>query len=362
MNIFGNFIPERFLEKFPKDHLIIKAAKGQADVPDNIRNAMFQFCRPKDNKRIQIDALAFCASLCARTKTMIKYFGEEKMEKFFLNQLSAGKENYDESKLLQALSEVECICYALCTLPGDKIAVYEPITNGKKNPEARIISTNEMAYSYDIEVKTPRFPERKDYIENKKKFFRVNIPINKNDLEKLREIVEGKGYIFMLPSIGKLKDYINSAGEKFLFSQATNQSNILFINWTFDDIYESNLMQPIACLCNEKTGLLKTTKFHADFGIDINALKKISAIVIYKDIVDSFVSLNMLDAIHSGNCKLILNDKFCENFDRNKILAELNIPEANLKQDGALFQMFGNYNLDEEEEITEIVTKIIEKQ
>lgn len=115
-------------------------------------------------------------------------------------------------------------------------------------------------------------------------------------------------------------------------------------------------------MCNEKTGLLKATKIHADFGIDVNALKKISAIVIYKDIVDSFVSLNMLDAIHSGNCKLILNDKFCENFDRNKILDELNISEANLKQDGALFQMFGNYNLDKEEEITEIVTEIIEKQ
>ena len=368
MNIFEEFVPERFFEKFPENHLLVKASKGEADIPDNIRNAVIQYCMPKGNKRVEIDALSFWTCFCARIKNMIDYFGEEEMEEFFSSQLSAGKENYDENTLLQALSEVECISYALCILQDCKTAIYEPKTNGNKNPEARIVSKDKNAHCYDIEVKTPKFDTRKDYIKNKEKFFRVNIPIAKTDLVVLREYVEKRGYKFILPSLLKIKDYINSAGEKFIYPATPEQCNILFVNWTFDDIYESNLMQPIACLCNEKTGLLKTNKFHESLKINSNALKKISAIVIYKDTVDSFVGLNLATAIQTGNCKIIINDVFCEHVDRKRILEKMQIPEAVVEKDGANFQIFGNFNFtirehcDEAEEIASIVNEILDRQ
>lgn len=363
MDILGKVLSDRFLSEFSEEHFLIKALNGNAEVPDNIRDAMFHYCLPMGNKRVRIDDIGFCTSFAIRTANMVNYFGERNIKKFFSSQLSAGKQKYSEWALLQALSEIACINYALCMLPGEKTAEYEPKTNGKKNPEVRIISESPSSYRYDIEVKTASFPERKEYVENRQKFLRVNIPIDKNDLDELKESVEAKGYIFLYPSIGKLKDYIRSAGEKFVLPETSEQCNVLFINWTFDDICEAKLMEPVACLCNEKTGLLKTDKYHASLGIE-EALKRISAIVVYRDTVDSFTGMNLLTAVNSGNCKIIINDKFCKKVDRIKILNELRIPEANVIRDGALFEIFGNiYEPNNNaSQICEDVMKIWEKQ
>lgn len=121
---------------------------------------------------------------------------------------------------------------------NSKSGEYEPHTNGKKNPEARFLCKNEVVI--DVEVKTPGF---KDFAGNK------NIVLPTVLLDE-----EGRG-IFLnyckthnlngaMPRVMKIKDYLNSAAEKFEEVDHINHMNLLFINWSLSEFDESGYQEP----------------------------------------------------------------------------------------------------------------------
>ena len=337
------FAQEGYFDDFSEDHFIKRILREDGDLPDKFQTEIFQICKRDNSNRVKIDAISFYASFSARLSNMLNLFDENDIKKFVEAQLSAGKDKYNEDTFFQAISEITCINYVANIVPesNDIYVEYEPTTNGKKNPEARIISgeKNLDKFRYDIEVKTPVF--KGIQLDSNKKYLKVNIPLS----DKNRDIVQGMAdqydYNVIWPNFYKIKDFINSAGSKFIEPTSVEDINILFINWTFINPKESKIMEPCALLMNEKNGLLRNNKYHNIVGIDEDMLKKISAIVIYCDNYDSFMGQNLLNAIHSGLCKIIYNNQFCQFVDKSKISNELRIQEV-CEEDIKAFEEWGN--------------------
>lgn len=89
--------------------------------------------------------------------------------------------------------------------------------------------------------------------------------------------------------MNKLKDYINSAGKKFEVPKSKKHINLLFINWTYTDVYSRGYLEPYSLLYNNLNGLLKNKETAISIGITEEALRKISAIIVYQDSFDSLI-------------------------------------------------------------------------
>ena len=88
---------------------------------------------------------------------------------------------------------------------------YEPKTNGKKNPEARFVCRNDV--TVDVEVKTGGFEDIVQ-IDN------TAIPtvlLNDDGRNEFVKYCCEHGIRPYMPRVNKLKDFINSAADKFEF-------------------------------------------------------------------------------------------------------------------------------------------------
>ena len=278
-------------------------------------------------------------------------FEDKDINNFLKGQLAAGKEEYDQDTFFQALSEVQCINYVANMVPDcEKIECeYEPKNNGSSNPEARIkFGETEMSNSvYDIEVKTAKFEEVP--IEEGKRYIKLNIPLLNNGYNHLKEMAKLCNYHVISPNYLKVKDYIISADKKFIEPSDENHVNILFINWSFISPTASGIMEPCSLLYDENVGLLKSEILHDICKINKDYLKKISAIVVYCDNYDSFISVNLLNSVSLGLCKVMINDKFCKHVNKEKILKDLRIQEAS-SVDGKICEFWGNLSSNKEED------------
>ena len=107
----------------------------------------------------------FCMNLSGRLACLESLFGSDHMERFIKDQLSAGKQNYNEDTFFEAVSEVS-VLYFYTFRSRWKQALYEPpIGKSKlsKNPEARFIGElslngDAQKITINIEVKCPKFP------------------------------------------------------------------------------------------------------------------------------------------------------------------------------------------------------------
>ena len=220
----------------------------------------------------------FIINFASKFEALCNYFGEVEMEKFMKNQFSAGKKHYDDNLFWQALSEIHMLCYFNGLGPAFvREAKYEPhLGKGKSNPEARLIYENDMIL--DIEVKTPCFPTR----EIHKEYLLPSVLLNSEGRDKLSNYCEANNIVCTFPRVKKIKDYINSAGKKFVVPKAKNHVNLLAINWTYSNFGDSGLFEPLMLFCNPINGLFVNKDIALGLEIENEALRKISAILLYQ--------------------------------------------------------------------------------
>ena len=130
----------------------------------------------------------------------------------------------------------------------DKV-IYEPKTNGNKNPEMRFVLDETFI---DIEVKTPNFADV-DFVYSN--YTITTTLLDGDGRAQIKKLENKYGIKTTLPRIKKIVDYLNSAAAKFV-ETSDKQINILFINWTYTDAAVGGIVEPASLLSNKNNGIL----------------------------------------------------------------------------------------------------------
>lgn len=283
-NILSEINQKGLFDNYSSEHFLIKALHGKVDYfykyKDLIKNSRY-FLDPLNN------AATFLMNFSIKFRDFYDSFTEREMDKFIRDQLAAGKSNYQEQQFFSAMAEVNVINFLMSFGPSRlKKAIYEPKlgANGS-NPEARLIYENGI--TIDVEVKTPGFTNQ---VKGDEKGILIpTLLLDEKERINFKKQCENRGIKFILPRVGKLKDYINHAGKKFEIPEDSNHINLLFINWTYTEIYNRGYLEPYSLLYNNLNGLLKNKEEALKIGIDEDALRKISAVIVYQDSFDSLI-------------------------------------------------------------------------
>lgn len=264
---------EGWLDEYSNEHFLIKALEGRlVDYPrlyslPSSMPAMY----PITENTFQLN---FCMNFSAKIKGLISLFGEPGMERFFKDQLSAGKDNYDEDQFFRALSEVSVLCFFAASA---KSGEYEPKTNGKKNPEARLVMNNDVIV--DVEVKTPGFRDFKNIID-------IVIPavlLDNEGRDAFLQYCDEHEISGHMPRVQKLKDFLNSAADKFEPVDHVNHMNLLYINWSYSEFEEEGYQEAFSLLANNSNGILTHKNIGLNLGLKEEVYDKITAIVVYTE-------------------------------------------------------------------------------
>ena len=310
----GKAWKEGWLDEYSDEHFLIKALNGKLEdyrgYHQFIANNVWMYNITKENFQVN-----FCCNLSNKLRSLSCFFGEDKIRDFLKDQMSAGKANYDENQFFRALSEVSVLNFwRMKAVSGE----YEPKTNLDKNPEARFYCKNpdcvvpydgdknnlyddndscnnnsrnncndakdeevdnENNIIVDIEVKTPGFPAPKQFMQE------YAIPTVLLD-DKGKEFIDycnDHQLIPVLPRINKLKDFLNSAAEKFVPVDHVRHMNLLYINWTFSEFPESSFLEAYGLLANSENGILVNQKIGKEVGINDEVYDKITAVIVYTE-------------------------------------------------------------------------------
>lgn len=268
-----NFWNDGVFDEYSDDHFLIRAIY-QDDI-------YFQNLFIEKNYRTQFSesfGINFIMNLNSRINFLCKHFGKDKIANFLRNQFSAGKQNYSEKTFFEALAEIHVLAHFLAfTAFSVTSAEYEPclVENSNHNPEARIKYSNNL--TLDIEVKTPNFPNRTittNYL------FPATLLTNVGR-KLLSDCCKNYNIELRLPRVLKIKEFIESAGSKFTQIETKKHINMLFINWSYTDMWENPLFEPVSLLCNGNNGILITDAAHNQIELNELDLQKISAFFIY---------------------------------------------------------------------------------
>ena len=228
----------------------------------------------------------FLVNFSAKMNGLCNAFGKNQIEKFVTNQLSAGKENYNEEQFFRALSEISVISY-FCIVTVWKEKIYEPQINGKKNPEVRLVSQDNVII--DIEVKTPGFNQTN---LNERKLM-PTVLLTQEGREAIEKHCKDRNIKCLMPRVGKLKDFINSAAEKFEIPKDNNHLNLLFINWSYSEFTPDAYLEAYYLLVNPINGIIRNKDIGMKIGISEEAYDKISAIIVYSDSLNGLAYLDL---------------------------------------------------------------------
>jgi hypothetical protein len=231
-----------WFDEFSNNHFLIVAIIEQKinyRTKEQIEIASTSLYKENNN-----DAINFLINLSCVLNKMIRLCGEKQIEQFVKNQLSAGKDQYDEDQFFQALHEIQV--FNFFTNYGNPQVKYEiPIggESGKRNPEFRICNEftipgptpekplyNKQFYTFDIEVKSVE-GRLDSSINDDKPFVVPTIAIDFNKRVQLKALCENKGFQLELPNITHVCDFLNDAADKFEYPKESNHYNILFLNW-----------------------------------------------------------------------------------------------------------------------------------
>lgn len=351
----SNMNEKGYFDTYSDEHFLIKAMQGKLDYFKKYKHLIKGSLYFSDDYN---NAVKFVANFSTKFKFFCNHFNEDEMKKFVINQLSAGKKNYDEAQFFRAFSEIHVLNFLMAHGPKLKKAIYEPKlgTNGS-NPEARLEYENGIII--DVEVKTPGF---KSQITGSKKGFIIPTFILDEKLKKnLRRQCDKRGFEFILPRVDKLKDFINSAGKKFEIPKDNKHINLLFINWTYTDVERRGYLEPYSLLYNNLNGLLKNKEIALSIGINEEALKKISAVIIYQDCFDSLVFGEFLSIWKGYNFRMLPNHLIDENLiDINLISKALHMNPPKKNDNMMPYQVVVKREyLDDGIEITDYINKRI---
>lgn len=262
-----------WLDEFSDEHFLIKAIEGRLDM-----NPRFFQIHSDLTSLYPITATSFqenfCINFSAKIARMISLFGEDNIQRFVTDQLSAGKTNYDSDQFFRAISEVSVLNFwGMRSRSGE----YEPKTNGKKNPEARLHCTNGITVA--VEVKTPGF---KDFAGIKD----IVIPTVLLDVDGRKLLVDycnSHGLHCAMPRVMKIKDFLNSAAEKFEAVDHVNHMNLLYINWSLSEFEESGFQEAFSLMAHRINGILIHKDIGLSLGIHEEVYEKITAVIVYTE-------------------------------------------------------------------------------
>ncbi|HCC07652.1 MAG TPA: hypothetical protein DEP72_05785 [Clostridiales bacterium] len=268
---------------FDENHFLIKSMKGEiGDFGgyNQLKENNFNIFNYTDNF-----SLNFCVNLSRSIGRLCKCFTEADIRKFVENQLSAGKENYDEAQFFRALSEIEILNYFGSYGPHQlSQAVYEPsIGSNGRNPEARFYY--EDGTILDIEVKTPGFTN----FQYDGEMVIPCILLDKQGRDKLIKYSEDNNLKIIMPRVLKLIEFINNAASKFEKPTSNKHLNLLYINWTYSEFPSKSYLEAYSLLYNEFNGLLKYKELGIKMGILEDAYEKISGIIVYTSSLNTLV-------------------------------------------------------------------------
>lgn len=272
-----DFSEQHFLIKVIEDRLSSFVGERQA----NLDNTAIYPIISKNNF-----TETFLMNFSVKMQGLSNAFGEKQIERFVRDQLSAGKKNYNEEQFFRALSEISVIAYIL-GLANWKEKIYEPQLNNKKNPEVRLITDQDVII--DIEVKTPGFNQNNI---NEKKLM-PTVLLTKEGKEAIKKHCEENNMICLMPRVGKLKDFINSAAEKFELPQDDKHLNLLFINWSYSEFAPDAYQEAYSLLVNPVNGIIRNKEIGMKMGISEEAYEKISAIIVYSDSLNGLAFLDL---------------------------------------------------------------------
>ena len=314
MPYFSQLEKEDAFAEYSQDHIICKAIKNDDAA---IRN----FCRYNGyNSLYPPNASSFIVNIINRLESMKRVFMHDPIISFIKNQMSAGKNQYDEALFIQAFSEIELLAYLSQGYYNHiSDAIYEPLKGGNKqsqdsdkNPEAYIRYDNGV--SLYIEIKTPRFPNLTFQV-NDNGIIQPNILFDINHKQDYDQLLSQYKYIHRYNSLAKIKSFIYSAIHKFNYVPEENTYNILAINYTMSPWKGCILDEPLSLFFNPATGLLhKNSTLANQYLFSANQdgnsftrdeLSKISAFLIYFTTPMEFLFSDWRCA--KGNCILLKN-------------------------------------------------------
>ena len=281
-------------------------------------------------------------------------FGKDQIENFVKNQLSAGKDKYNEDCFFEALSEISILCF-LCHIVWTKY-IYEPVLNkskSKKNPEARFeFEKGKYKYAVNVEVKSPAFPHNNH--ENQ----RIIIPtvlLSEKGKKTFSEYCMNNGLELIWPRVLKIKDFLNSASEKFIIP-VENEYNLLYINWSYSDFPSNSYLEAWSLMTNPINGILTHPEYAKQIGINDDIFDKISAVIVYTESLEG-VMFQSFEHVWQNNSsgprfRMWINNKMYNNSnsESSKISDLCNITCMNPSPNASSFCMcdfkndFSNYN------------------
>ena len=268
----------------------------------------------------------FVVNLENSFRALVSYFGYDNIRRFVTDQLSAGKEKYDEELFFEALSEIHILSFfckfggmaSVASEPmefdekgfikttvgsvGIVSAEYEPQLNGRTNPEARF--HYEDGTVLDIEIKTPNFS---DVVDEKQPSLMPGVLLNSEGRTILKETCEKEGIQCLLPNVSKMKDYLNSAAKKFQDPESEKHINILCVNWTGAAVDKDDINEPLIILSNLTNGILTNQTIAVKCQISQKALSRVSAVLLYKVELGALLFSDFRFIFANGKAKVVLN-------------------------------------------------------
>lgn len=262
-----------WLDEFSDEHFLIKAIEKRLEYYPS--QFMTPSCFPPlcqitpDNFQEN-----FCMNFSLKITWLIERFGEDGIRRFFTDQLSAGKSHYDEDQFFRALSEVSVLSFLGTNASR---CVYEPKTNGRKNPEARLYMGNEN--TVDVEVKMPGFSS----FEGLRDSVIPTVLLDDQGRREFESFCESNGLNGAMPRVMKIKDFLNSAASKFEEVDHVQHMNLLYINWTLSEFADSGFEEAFALMAHPVNGILVHKGIGLALGVDEEVYDKITAVVVYTE-------------------------------------------------------------------------------
>lgn len=278
----------------------------------------------------------FVVNLENSFRVLVGTFGYDNIRRFVTNQLSAGKEQYDEEAFFEALSEIHILSF-ICQYGGMQVvaceplefdqngyikraiepvriisAEYEPPINGKANPEARF--RYEDGTILDVEIKTPNFSD----VMDKQFYLMPGFLIDGNGRKNIKGVCEKFDIHCLLPNVSKMKDFLNSSARKFQNPESDKHINLLCVNWTGAAVDKDDIKEPLIILSNVKNGIFVNPDIATKCQISQKALSSVSAVLLYKMELGALLFSDFRFIFANGKARVVLN-RFSENLNTDVI-------------------------------------------
>lgn len=365
-----------WLDEYSENHFLIRAIRRELHdikAERQLKNNRMFYYPGQFNINSEDFSVNFCINFSFALGSLIECFGETSIKNFVVNQLSAGKSHYNEDTFYEALSEVSILRFFIGRAEWNQY-LYEPAlhqSSNRKNPEASFILDykDNRKIRFNIEVKSPKFLYVPDDID--KPTLIPAILLSREGRQKFKEFCDENSIRYVNPRVMKLKDFINSAADKFT-EPKEDEYNLLYINWSYSEFPSDGFLEAWGLLMNPINGLMTHEYFAQEIGISEDAFKKISAIIVYTEALDGLMFSDFKDVWirHGGSTcfRMIINpnekDIFTDDIYKRRleILGQVTAMYPSIDpMKYVLFSYHTRENIDKSNTLIDDIYKLIER-